>query len=125
MATPPEGADRHSDECRRRLPYTSPLHQSLDRENCARCAWLWGLLDAARDRREAARDACKREIVSLLDKMPHNARGMSWRELREHEPPLAPAGRSVLLPCLRELTEDRILQQHTINGTSRYTIRGK
>jgi hypothetical protein len=131
----PPGTDTHADDCARRLPYTSPLHRSLDTEHCARCVWLASLLDEARDRRLAVEQAVKAFVLSELDKLPHGARGMSGSELynsmiqmREYgavPPSLSYAGRFTLNTCIRHLMEDKIIADCYIQGTRRYYVRGR
>lgn len=116
--------DRHDETCGRRLPYSSPLHRALD-PDCARCRGLLELLDQARDRRTAATEELKRRIVSKLDGLPHNARGFTRQTLNElADGPETGKGIRVM-KAIRELVEDRLIQEYVSNGAHRYVIYGR
>ncbi|HEY2638919.1 MAG TPA: hypothetical protein VGI66_03420 [Streptosporangiaceae bacterium] len=131
----PPGTDTHADDCARRLPYTNPLHRSLDREHCARCSWLWSLLDQAAERRQAEMEAVKAFVLSQLDSLPHRARGFSASDiysqmmaLRDYggvAASLSYASRDKLNASLRHLLEDKIIADSYVQGTRRYHMRGR
>lgn len=115
----------HDAECSRELPYGSPGWRGLDPDNCRRCIGLVGLLDAARDKRLAAETLLKERIVGKLDHLPHRARGYTQAELCELVDGPAAGKRIRLQHPLRHLLEDKIIQEHVIQGVKRYTIKGR
>lgn len=117
--------DRHDEECGRRLPYSSPLHRALDPENCHRCVGLVQLLDQARDRRLAAAEELKRKIIGRLDGLPHRARGVTQNELLAYVDGPEAGKRIRLQRPLRELMEDRLIQEHVVSGVKRYVLYGR
>jgi hypothetical protein len=116
--------DRHDDECRRRLPYNSPLWTSLDID-CPRCKGLITLLEQAKNRRIAASEELKRKIISKLDGLPHNARGFKQQELIELAGGPEAGKRIRLMKALRELIEDRLVQEYIVSGVQRYVLYGR
>jgi hypothetical protein len=116
--------DRHDDECRRRLPYSSPLWTSLDID-CPRCKGLITLLEQAKNRRVEATEELKRKIVSKLDGLPHNARGFQRKELLELVGGKVVDKNIRLQRALRELLEDRLVQEYIVSGVQRYVLYGR
>ena len=114
--------EAHAGNCRRALPYSSPLWRSLDLE-CPRCQGLIALLDEARDRRIAATEELKRRIVSKLDGLPHKARGYKRQDLAELAE--GPGRNYRVLKALRELQEDRLIQEIAVSGVQRYVLYGR
>jgi hypothetical protein len=115
----------HDAECRRELPYSSPLRVSLDFENCHRCTGLILLLERAKDRRLAAAEELKRRIISKLDGLRHGARGYAQSELLELVEGPETGRRIRLQRPLRELMEDRLIQEHVVSGVKRYVLYGR
>ena len=117
--------DRHDEECGRLLPYSSPLHRALD-PDCKRCRGLIELLDQARDRRIAAAEDIKRKIISKLDGLPHRARGYTQTELANEVIEGPEMGKRLKLQRpIRELMEDRLIQEHVVSGVQRYVLYGR